>query len=678
MGINLAWVLLAGACSSGYAFTIPLAATKPTLTMLHAITTNEAELDAFTNRDREMELAKLANKLEVSPDKVRALLAGQRKRLTGTEAKARQIDWLLNINQDQEVVNKSAKRKKTTQERKAVKPKQQEAPKLPVKGNEKKSVNRDANLLTDIDFADRSDLHPSSKRALEKMGLKTMTEIQEKTYAAALSGKDVLGRARTGTGKTVAFLLPAIERVLRSEQYENGLNVGVLVISPTRELANQIGDEAEKLLAFHKRMSVQVVFGGTKVTRDISRLKSCMPTVLVATPGRLMDLLDNAKIQGTPFSKIMSSTPLVVLDETDQLLDMGFRREIQKILTYLPRPKNRQMLLFSATIPQDLKEIMSQTMKPDYVEVDCIRDGNKDGEGSTQTHAHIKQSHAIIPSIDQLTPAVIRVVKEAVKDDGGNNKIVVFFPTARMVSFFADLFNLVVNEPVFELHSKKAQGYRNRVSAQFREARSGILFTSDVSARGVDYPGVSHVIQFGIPSSRDQYVHRLGRTGRAGAKGKGWLLLTSFESMFLEELKGIDITTDMALVELLNKDEVDETDDQMLSLLKRVQDGDQDLVKSGEGAYQAFLGYYLGQMKRLRMKRKERLVEIANQLSSSMGFRQPPKLNKNMIGKMGLKGIPGLLVSSDTGGAPKQDGRSWKGNHHNKDRGNQTGKRKRY
>eukprot|EP00571_Detonula_confervacea_P012830 CAMPEP_0172300926 /NCGR_PEP_ID=MMETSP1058-20130122/2922_1 /TAXON_ID=83371 /ORGANISM="Detonula confervacea, Strain CCMP 353" /LENGTH=676 /DNA_ID=CAMNT_0013010875 /DNA_START=1 /DNA_END=2031 /DNA_ORIENTATION=- len=596
------------------------------------------KLDAVA-KNREAELAKLADGLNVSPSKVRELLMGQRQKLTDTEAKAIHIDWLLNGDQNESKGNNESNGKK---ESKPAKPIRKVTKPSPVKS----SGSKDSTLLTDIEFAKRSDLHSATKRALaEVLGLTSMTEIQAKTYDAALSGKDVLGRARTGTGKTIAFLLPAIERVLRSPEYDNDTDIGVLVISPTRELAMQIGDEAEKLLTFHEGMSVQTVYGGTKVARDISRLKSRLPTVLVATPGRLADLLKTASVGGRKFSQIMSRTPVAVLDETDQLLDQGFRREIQQILGYLPHSSKRQTLLFSATVPKELKLIMKETMKDDFIEVDCIQDGGQ-GEESTQTHIHVKQSHAIIPTTGQYVSSVIRVVQEAVKDDSGDNKIVVFFPTARMVSFFADLFNEVVKVPVMELHSKKSQSYRNKVSGQFRAATSGVLFTSDVSARGVDYPGVTHVVQFGMPSSRDQYVHRLGRTGRAGAEGKGWLVLGPFESLFLGELKNIDVPKNPALIDLLNKTTKDETDDLLLELLERVQNGDQILVKSGEGAYQAFLGYYIGQMKRMKMNRKESLVDVANEFSSAMGFRSPPVLGKNMVGKMGLKNVVGLTVSN--------------------------------
>ena len=621
------------------------------------------EEDEETSRnamDKRRELSEIAMATGETPQRVLELLAGRRQRLLSSSSKkvgrdevarmVHHIDWLLGS-----VTSNVGVEKKSSNGIKLVTPSSQPIAAMKTKGassptivSSGKSVDEDANLLSNVEFATRSDLHPATKRALIEMGLSRMTEIQSKTFDAAFSGSDVLGRARTGTGKTIAFLLPAIERVLRSKsRHIDGSDVGVLVISPTRELATQIGVEATRLLTYHKGTTVQVVFGGTKSTRDISRLNKRIPTVLVATPGRLKDLLKTASVGGIKFSKILSRTSVVVLDETDCLLDMGFRREIQDILHYVPRSDRRQTLLFSATIPKELKEIMKETMKPDYVEVDCIQDSGEGVDGTnTQTHIHVKQSHAIIPAVSQYVSSVIRVVKEAVRDGDANNKIVVFFPTARMVGFFAELFNNVVSLSVMELHSRKSQGYRDRISSEFREAKSGILFTSDVSARGVDYPNVSHVVQFGMPSSTEQYVHRLGRTGRAGAAGKGWLILGGpFETPFLGELKQFDVPINSALTDVLHLDDDDKNEELMRVLKNKVGNGkDQDLVKSGEGAYQAFLGFYLGQMKRLNMDKKETLVEIANEFSTAMGFRRPPTLAKNMVGKMGLKGIPGISV----------------------------------
>ena len=297
----------------------------------------------------------------------------------------------------------------------------------------------------------------------------------------------MLGRARTGTGKTVAFLLPAIERILQLGVLQNQEQIGVLIVSPTRELATQIGDQAEKLAKFHRGMSVQVIFGGTNMKRDITRLSQKTPTILVATPGRLLDHLQSTRIGSKRFGKdIMCKTPIVVLDETDRLLDMGFRQEITKILGYMPHPHERQTLLFSATIPPDLKVVMSQNMKKDFVEVDCINDG----DASTHTNAQVQQSHLIIPSDSgRSVSCVVELVRRAMEQydsPATPAKIVVFFPTARLVNFYSEVFNegKVLPFPVLELHSKKTQTYRNRVSEDFRNAKRAVLFTSDVSARG--------------------------------------------------------------------------------------------------------------------------------------------------------------------------------------------------
>jgi ATP-dependent RNA helicase MSS116, mitochondrial len=281
--------------------------------------------------------------------------------------------------------------------------------------------------------------------------------------------------------------LPAIERILQLGVLQNQDQIGILVVSPTRELATQIGDQAEKLAMFHRGMTVQVMFGGTNMKRDITRLSQKTPTILVATPGRLLDHLQSTRIGSKRFGKdIMSKTPIVVLDETDRLLDMGFRQEITKILGYMPQPQERQTLLFSATIPPDLKVVMSQNMKKDFVEVDCINDG----DASTHTNAQVQQSHLIIPSDSgRSVSCVVELVRLAIKQFDTPQtpaKIVVFFPTARLVNFYAELFNegKVLPFPVLELHSKKTQSYRNRVSEDFRNAKQGVLFTSDVSARG--------------------------------------------------------------------------------------------------------------------------------------------------------------------------------------------------
>lgn len=625
---------------------------------------SQATKERLKGLDASQEFSNLATKLKTPEEELCVILT---KRLSAMDRtadggiqKAEYLDWLLSAKGANGKAAKAAPKAKpksatsNNHEAEAILKETRTVVKKPKKPTVQSTTKNGGGeeqqtFATEVKFADRPDLHPNSKRAIADMGLTAMTEIQDKTFAAGSSGRDVLGRARTGTGKTVAFLLPAIERLLQLDTENNAGQIGILVVSPTRELATQIGDQAEQLTKYHKHMSVQVMFGGTNSDRDLKRMAQRMPTILVATPGRLLDHLQTARIGQQNFGRdIMSQTPLVVLDETDRLLDMGFRREIAKILGYMPSSAKRQTLLFSATIPPDLKVIMAQNMKPDFIEVDCINDG----DAATHTNAQVSQTHVIIPSnSDRFVSSVVELVTLAMdKYDSPDSpaKIVVFFPTARLVNFFAEVFNQgnVLAEPVMELHSKKSQSYRNRVSDDFRKAKRGVLFTSDVSARGVDYPNVSHVIQFGMPESRDQYIHRLGRTGRAGTDGKGWLVLSEWESLFLQELKGVDIPVDQELRELMANPISPESKDLVDEIRRRVGAGDQVLSKSAKGAYQAFLGYYLGQMRRMRIRRKEELVDIANDFAELSGLREPPPITKMLIGKMGLKGIAGINIST--------------------------------
>jgi ATP-dependent RNA helicase MSS116 len=342
---------------------------------------------------------------------------------------------------------------------------------------------KDPTLLSDVRFAERTDIHPATKRAIkEVLGHEQMTEIQSKTFAAALSGQSVLGRARTGTGKTLAFLLPVLEQLMAADAtvFRPGKNVGVLIVAPTRELAIQIAEEASALLTFHTGEwsdSVLCLYGGTKIQRDIALLNKQIPSILVCPPGRLQDHLDGTRVRSIKFSDIIAETRLVVLDETDRLLD-GFQKETKKILSYLPRSEKRQTLLFSATVPKKLKRVLDEIMPPDYIEVDCI-----DRDVTSETNIRVDQSYAVLPSMDLYVPGLVSIVKATIKADP-NAKIVVFLPAAKLVKFFADLFNVGLDIPVTEMHSRITQSARNRASSAFRNAKGGVLLTSDVSARG--------------------------------------------------------------------------------------------------------------------------------------------------------------------------------------------------
>jgi ATP-dependent RNA helicase MSS116 len=342
---------------------------------------------------------------------------------------------------------------------------------------------KDPTLLTKVQFSDRPDIHPSTKRGItEVMGLQRMTEIQAKSYAAALSGASVLGRARTGTGKTLAFLLPIVERLLEADLdlYKPGRNIGAIIVAPTRELAIQIANQAEALLTFHKDMDVACIYGGTKMQRDMRLLSGPrLPTILVATPGRLLEHLDNTKIVRRRFRDIAQETRIVVLDEADRLFE-GFAKETKKILSFLPRAEKRQTLLFSATISKRQRGALKESMNTDFTEVDCVNDRDI----RTETNLRVDQSYHSLETMEQYIPTLVGIIRQAMKNEDTNCKILVFFPASKLVRFFVNLFNVGLEIPVLEIHSRMSQGSRNRASNAFRTAQRGILFTSDVSARG--------------------------------------------------------------------------------------------------------------------------------------------------------------------------------------------------
>lgn len=438
------------------------------------------------------------------------------------------------------------------------------------------------------------------------------------------------------SGKTLAFLIPVVERILSNPIYVPGKSISCLVMAPTRELAMQIGEEADKLLMYHPDLSVQVMYGGVSMARDMNAFNKRLPSILISTPGRLLDHLQETKVRGKKFNDdIMANTDILVLDEGDRLLDTGFRRETRKILSYLPRKEKRQTMLFSATIPSGLRGDIREVLRDDFVEVDCVQNGTM----ATITNLRVSQSHVILPKIESIIPSIYTILRHATTQKP--HKVVVFFPTARMVSFFADVLCDGFQHPILELHSKKSQSSRNTASETFRLAKSAILFTSDVSARGLDYPDVTQVIQIGIPESRDHFIHRLGRTARAGKEGTGILLLFPFESHFLSELNGIDVPRDSEMTDMLQESSKLEVPKWMVDNSLRIQRGGNKLAASAQLAYLSFLGYYLGQVKRIHLNKSD-IVALSNDFSKAIGLESVPTLSPKLISKLNLDGVSGV------------------------------------
>lgn len=481
-------------------------------------------------------------------------------------------------------------------------------------------------------------LNANTLRGLhEGLGFAAMTVVQAAAIPRALTGSDVVARAKTGTGKTVGFLVPALERTLATRPAagrESGPSIATLILSPTRELALQIAKEATGLLSFHPDQAVASIMGGTNMKGEVTRIAAAQAkcanrrlTFLIATPGRLLDHLQN-----TPgFRAQLSRMSTLVLDEADRLLDMGFRQDLERIFEYLPAPSSRQTLLFSATMPDSVMDMVRAVMRPKYEYIDAV------GDVSDDTHGHVEQRVAVA-SLEENMQAMLALLLEQHRLQGGSFKAVVFFTTARATGLAFDLMSAMrpaLPFPLYEMHSRLSQSARVRTSDAFRAAKTAIMLTSDVTARGMDYPDVSVVLQVGL-TDREQYVHRVGRTARAGKDGLGILLLTPFESGIMRrEL------SDVALVEAAVPTDTGAAT-RVSEVLRRVP-REEGLRKSAEQAFQAWLGFYNSNLRRLRWT-KEELVRWANDYALVIGLPEPPALERKTVGKMGLKGVAGLRV----------------------------------
>ncbi|GKZ39297.1 hypothetical protein AbraIFM66950_012241 [Aspergillus brasiliensis] len=386
------------------------------------------------------------------------------------------------------------------------------------------------------------------------MNIETMTDVQAKTIRETLSGDDVLAQAKTGTGKTLAFLIPVIQRLVsdpsikrsrpsyRGHQGRRNMPADIrsIIISPTRELAEQIAHEAQRLVS-GLGLTVQTAVGGTQKRLHLNKIRNEGCHILVGTPGRLKDLLSD------PYSGVSApQLQSLVFDEADRLLDDGFSREIDEIKELLPNPSevDRQTLMFSATVPSEVMDMVRQTMKPDFKFIKTV------SEDEVPTHLRVPQKVVYLDGFQNGLPAILELAKQGYARTP-NFKAIVYLNSTTMVSLANDMFRRLRNDPedrtkghalgrlpILQIHSRLTQAQRTRVTSTFRNARSGILFSSDVTARGLDFPDVTHVIQYGLPNERQTYIHRVGRTGRANKEGEGWILLHNNEKRSFKQILG--------------------------------------------------------------------------------------------------------------------------------------------
>jgi ATP-dependent RNA helicase RhlE len=343
---------------------------------------------------------------------------------------------------------------------------------------------------------------PRLVRGIREAGFAEPRPIQAEAMPAALAGRDVLGLAETGTGKTAAFALPLLERLLGGERRGAPR---ALVIAPTRELATQIDAEIRSLARFTRLTSV-TIFGGASARAQIAALRR-RPDVIVACPGRLLDLMNQGAVR-------LAEVETLVLDEADHMFDMGFLPDIRRILAALPR--RRQNLLFSATMPGEIRRLADEILSDAHV-VEL---------GRSAPAATIE--HALVP----VSEARKRELLDHLLGEPDCESAIVFTRTKHRARRLAEQLGRAGRSAV-GLQGNMSQGQRDRAMRGFREGRYEILVATDIAARGIDVSGVSHVINFDVPTTPEAYTHRLGRTGRAERQGRASTFVTSADAAWV-------------------------------------------------------------------------------------------------------------------------------------------------
>ncbi|TYH24487.1 hypothetical protein ES288_A03G095900v1 [Gossypium darwinii] len=435
-------------------------------------------------------------------------------------------------------------------------------------------------------------------KAIKEMGFQYMTQIQARAIPPLMIGKDVLGAARTGSGKTLAFLVPAVE-LLYNVRFTPRNGTGVIIICPTRELAIQTHAVAKDLLKYHSQ-TLGLVIGGSARRGEAERIVKGV-NLLVATPGRLLDHLQNTK------GFIYKTLKCLMIDEADRILEANFEEEMKQIIKYLPK-ENRQTALFSATQTkkvEDLARLSFQTT-PIYIDVD---DGRK-----KVTNEGLQQGYCVVHSSKRFILLYSFLKRNLSK------KVMVFFSSCNSVKFHAELLRYI-HVDCLDIHGKQKQQKRTTTFFDFCKAEKGILLCTDVAARGLDIPAVDWIVQYDPPDEPKEYIHRVGRTARGeGAKGNALLFLIPEELQFLRYLKAAKVP--------VKEYEFDEKKlANVQSHLEKLVANNYYLNKSAKDAYRSYiLAYNSHSMKDIFNVHRLDLQAVAG----SFCFSCPPKVNLNI------------------------------------------------
>ncbi|KAL6721501.1 ATP-dependent RNA helicase [Lecanora helva] len=451
-----------------------------------------------------------------------------------------------------------------------------------------------------------SDLKLSSKtmQAIEGMKFEEMTEIQQRGIPPLLAGKDVLGAAKTGSGKTLetqmlkihaAFLIPAVE-MLSALRFKPRNGTGVIIVSPTRELALQIFGVARELMQAHSQ-TYGIVIGGANRRAEAEKLAKGV-NLIIATPGRLLDHLQN-----TP-GFVYRNVKALVIDEADRILEVGFEDEMRQIVKILPK-EDRQTMLFSATQTTKVEDLARISLRPGplYINVDHTKE-HSTVEGLEQGY--------VVCDPDKRFLLLFSFLKRQ-----KNKKVIVFFSSCACVKYHSELLNYI-DLPVLDLHGKQKQQKRTNTFFEFCNAKQGTLICTDVAARGLDIPSVDYIVQFDPPDDPRDYVHRVGRTARGSqGKGRSLLFLQPSEIGFLRNLKDFRVPLveyDFPAKRIYN----------VQSQLEKLIGQNYYLNQSAKDGYRSYLQAYASHsLRSIFDVHKLDLVKVAK----SFGFSTPPRVD---------------------------------------------------
>ncbi|XP_015592965.1 probable ATP-dependent RNA helicase DDX55 homolog [Cephus cinctus] len=407
-------------------------------------------------------------------------------------------------------------------------------------------------------------------KTVKQLNFSSMTPIQAACIPILLQGKDVAAEAVTGSGKTLAFLIPMLELLQKREEKWKKMEIGGIIISPTRELATQINEVLAQFLERISSLKQILLVGGTTVDEDIAKLREGC-NIIVATPGRLEDILSNCKDVNLAAS--VKSLELLVLDEADRLLDLGFSVTLNTILSFLPRL--RRTGLFSATQTKQLQQLIRAGLRNPVLVT--IKE-----KSSVSTPLNLINNYAITNAETKLAQML-----EFIKIKGINLKYMIFFSTCACVDYFSYVIKAILPySNVFALHGKM-KNKRYKVFEQFRATESGLLLCTDVMARGIDIPEVDWVLQYDPPSTASSFVHRCGRTARIGNEGNALLLLLESEDAYIEFIKR-NQKVELSMIQLKEPSLVEKC----LKTMRNLQKKDRVLFDKANRAFVSYIQAY--------------------------------------------------------------------------------------